>query len=373
MRSLDAARSAPMLPPADASRLVAIVSVSLALSYAVFLLGSFAQGYFLIDRHGDGIANDFVNLWASGHLALKGNAAGAYDWKLQVQAQEAAVGHPFPADPVWPYPPVFLFAAAAIACIPFVPAAAAWLLLTALAYIAAIRNIVGNRSGVLLALGFPGALWNITAGQSGFLSTALMAGALGLMERRPVMAGCCLGLLTYKPQLGLLFPLVLAVGGRWRVIIAAATTALLLATASWLAFGTAAWDAFLHSLIIVNQRALVDGGDAGASWNKLQTVFGLVRVLGGSASFAWACQAAMAFGVATVLCALWRSRAPFDLKAAALAVGALMATPYLFIYDLVLLAVPTAFFLRFALLRGFVRSDLILLPAAAALVLSTSW
>ena len=45
-------------------------------------------------------------------------------------------------------------------------------------------------------------------------------------------------------------------------------------------------------------------------------------------------------------CILWRSRIPFALKAAALATGALFSTPYLFLYDLVAVAVPMAFLLR---------------------------
>ena len=60
----------------------------------------------------------------------------------------------------------------------------------------------------LVALAFPAALWNITAGQNGFLTAALYRRhLLGLLERRPALAGICLGLLTYKPHFGLLFPI----------------------------------------------------------------------------------------------------------------------------------------------------------------------
>jgi hypothetical protein len=47
-----------------------------------------------------------------------------------------------------------------------------------------------------------------------------------------------------------------------------------------------------------------------------------------------------------------------------------LATPYLFVYDLVLLAVPVAFLVRFALSRGFLASELVLLPVVCALLLS---
>ncbi len=55
---------------------------------------------------------------------------------------------------------------------------------------------------------------------------------------------------------------------------------------------------------------------------------------------------AVAVPVVIVICAIWRRPAPYALKAASLALGALIATPYLLAYDLVVLAVPAAFLLR---------------------------
>ena len=69
------------------------------------------------------------------------------------------------------------------------------------------------------------------------------------------------------------------------------------------------------------------------------------------------------------LVVLWRSRAAFELKAAGLACGALLATPYVYMYDLVVLAVAVAFLLRDALQRGFSSFDGAALIAAAALIL----
>src|SRR6185295_1703313 len=107
-----------------------------------------------------------------------------------------------------------------------------WLVATLTAYAATLGGILRERAGILLALGFPATLWNLTAGQNGFLTAALIGGTLTLMERRPTLAGICLGLLTYKPHFGLLFPVALIAAGQWRVIAFAAATALALAAAS---------------------------------------------------------------------------------------------------------------------------------------------
>ena len=215
---------------------------------------------------------------------------------------------------------------------------------------AAIAGILGERIGVLFALGFPAAIWNVTAGQNGFLTAALIGGTLGLLERQPALAGICLGLLTYKPQFGLLFPLVLIADRRWLTIAVATLTAIVLAALSWLAFGSASWQAFVHWMPITSHALLDEGA---LDWYRLQSVFGLVRAHGGSETLAWTVQGVLTLSLAVGLVWLWQSRAAFELKAAALAAGALLATPYLFMYDLVVLAVAVAFLLRLALARGF--------------------
>jgi arabinofuranan 3-O-arabinosyltransferase len=206
----------------------------------------------------------------------------------------------------------------------------------------------------------------VTAGQNGFLTAALIGGTLALLERQPVLAGFCLGLLTYKPQFGLLFPLVLIADRRWLTIVVAAAAAIALAVLSWPAFGSASWEAFLHWMPITSRVVLTEGQ---ADWSRLQSLFGLVRALGGSAQLAWMVQVIGSIAVAAAIVYLWRSRAAFDLKAAALAAGTLVVTPYLYMYDLVVLAVAVAFLLRFALERGFVVRDILGLGIAGALIL----
>jgi hypothetical protein len=239
--------------------------------------------------------------------------------------------------------------------------------LTLPAYAAAVRHIIGHRIGFLLAAAFPPVLWNVSVGQNGFMTTALLGGALGVMQRRPVLAGVFLGLLTYKPQFGILFPLVLVASGRWRMFWTAAAVGSALAAASWFTFGTATWRAFFDS-IPLTALAVFSDGQAGL-W-KLQSVFGLVRALGGSEALAYGLHGALTAAIALALCILWRSETRFELKAAALATGALLVTPYLYIYDLVVLAVPMAFLIRLGFAEGFRLYETVGLAAAASLLLA---
>src|SRR5262245_9079541 len=247
MTLLSHAQPGPASPPARSlTERLELVGFALTFAYLVFLVGCAFHGYWLIDGAGQPIANDFVNVFAAGKLVLEGNPAAAYDWTIHRQAEVAAVGHEFEGYFNWPYPPTFLLPAAALAVLPFIPAALAWLAVTLPLYVVTIRAIIGERCGILLACGFAGVVWTAAVGQNGFVTAALIGGVLLLLDRRPIMAGVLLGLLTYKPHFGILFPLVLLLDRRWQVIAAAIVTALALAALATLAFGVAPWRAFIE-------------------------------------------------------------------------------------------------------------------------------
>lgn len=347
-------------------RLIAVVSAMLAAISTVVLIGAYFSGHWLLDAQGRPIANDFVNVWAAGRMALEGNAAAAFDWAAHKAMEVQGVGHDFANYYGWHYPPTFLFVAAPLSLMPFLAASLAWLAATLPGYLAAMRAIVGTRAGYLIALGCPAAMWNTVAGQNGFLTASLIGGTLALLEKRPAMAGVLLGLLTYKPQFGLLFPLVLIAGGYWLTIGMAAATALIVAALSWFIFGAAPWLAFAAGLGTTSDAVLTQGL---ADLNRLQSVFGVVRAHGGSMMLAWSIHITAAAAVAVAVCALWRSRAPYALKAAALCAGTLLVTPYLYMYDLVVLAIAAAFLIRHATRDGFTFADHAALAAAALLLL----
>jgi hypothetical protein len=101
----------------------------------------------------------------------------------------------------------------------------------------------------------------------------------------------------------------------------------------------------------------------------MHSALGLVRVLGGGDALAWALQMTLAGVSAIVVCVLWRRKVAFDMQAAALATAALLATPYLYVYDLVVLAIPMAFLIRAARASGFLRGEITWLAAASLCIL----
>jgi len=359
--------SAARQPAPPLERPLDLVCFALVVAYAVYVAASYAAGLWLVNLDGSANATDFTNVWAAGRLVLEGHPASVYDWPVHKAAEVMAIGHEFGGYFGWHYPPPFLVVAAVLALMPYGVAAIGWTLGTFPLYLAAIRVIIGDRSGWMLAASFPAILCNLVDGQNGFLSAALFGGALVTLERRPVAAGIMFGLLTYKPHLGLLVPVALAAGGYWRVFLAATVTAALMALSSWFAFGTDTWIGFIGNIGHTSDAFLVNGW---ADFGKLQTALGLVRTLGGPDSAAWVAQGAVTFAAAAAVAWVWRGKADYNLKAAALGIGALLATPYLYTYDLMVLAVPLAFLWRHARAHGLMRHELSGIGAIYALILA---
>jgi hypothetical protein len=202
-----------------------------------------------------------------------------------------------------------------------------------------------------VALAFPGALLTILDGQNGLITAALFGGGLLLLERhRPWIAGALFGLLCYKPQFGILLPLVFVASRQWRAATGAALVVAAFAGLSVALFGMQTWRAFLDGLPLVT-HSMLGQGDVG--FGKIQSIFGAARLWGASVAVAYAMQAAVSLLAAGVVLWIWLKPGGFPVKAAALTVGSLLLTPYLVDYDLVLLALPIAWLSWDAIDSGF--------------------
>src|SRR6195952_5489883 len=359
--------SAPSMPEQNAppASLFNACFVLLVINAAFFPTAYFAH-WWIIDPNGLGIPTDFVNVWSAGKLVLDGHPAWAYDWDIQKQVQVGLLGQTFVGHFAWHYPPPFLFVAVFLAQFPYTVAFIGWVSISLVPYLVTMRAIVGRPFGWMLAAALPVVLTNTLVGQNGFLTASLVGGMLILLPTRPVLAGVGLGLLSYKPQYGLLFPLVLIAASQWKVFFSAAVVAVAIAVSSWLPVGPESWQAFFHWVPMFSQAFLTEGR---APWGKMQSIFALVRYLGGSEPLGWAFQSVMTATVAVILVLLWRSRIRYSLKAAALATGTLLVTPYLFLYDVMVLAIAVAFLMRIGIADGFRRHELPALGVVAGLLM----
>ncbi len=351
----------------ETDKLVLSVVCGVLLGYASILIFAFRHHFWILDAAGHPVMNDFVVFWTAGHLALKSAALAAYDAHRQYAAEIATVGHGFGGVMGWSYPPLFLFVAAALASLPYASAFLLWLSLTVALHACVVTAIAERRIAFIVAGAAPWMLSALAPGQNGFLTSAIIGLVLLHIEKRPAIAGLVLGLLSYKPQFAILFPLALAAGGYWRAFAWAAVGTLAWNGLAGAVFGFGTFSAFLHALTLTTDTHLIDDT---VGWNRLQRVFGLAHFLGASGRAAWAAQAFASASIATGMVLCWRGSVPYPLKAALLAAAIVLVTPYIFVYDLPILAVAIAFLFRH---RSFDKVELALLAVTAPCVYSYLW
>ena len=337
---------------------------------AIWILGiatGFAAPHGWITTHrGTPAEGDYLGFYAAGQLADAGRPASAYDVEVHAEAVKALRDDPNGGDYPWSYPPTFLLMAAAFALVPFYAAALTWGLGTLALFTAAIARISATRRDLLLMLATPAPWLNLYIGQNGALTAALMGFGLILLPARPLIAGIAIGLLSFKPHIGLLIPVALLAARQYRAFAAAVVTVAVMAVISIAAFGVApwlAWPARLENLARMIQTA--------AETEKIESLFGLARGLGMPPDLALWLQAALTATLVALIGWLWNRRdVSFDLKAAALVAAATLATPYQYAYDLPVLTVAQAFLLRYLSQRSPSKGEVYALVIANVLVLA---
>jgi hypothetical protein len=241
----------------------------------------------------------------------------------------------------------------ALGFMPYLAAYAVWMVATFLFYESAVFSIIPRLEALIAAIASPAVLKNIQYGHNGFLTAGLIGMSLALLERRPWLSGAFLGLLTYKPQFGLLFPLALFASRNWRALAGATIATLALGVIAAMAFGYRTWPSFLLSL---------PGRDAGLSPDKeiglwLESVYGLFHWAGAGARLAGTVHFSAAVGAAVAVWAAWAKPIPYSLKAATLCIASLLVSPYALPYDLCILSIPAAFLIKDGLARGFLPGE----------------
>lgn len=311
-----------------------------------------------VDR---GNLSDFFVFYSSARFVWEGGGAAAlYDLAALKQFQiglgaEAGGWHPFN------YPPTYIFAILPFGLLTYSSALLAWLAGSLLLFVLAAR-LAGLRAveGAALIVA-PAAAINIAAGQNGFLTSALLIAGLYLLERRPVVAGCLFGLLTFKPQLGLLIPVALLARRRWRVILAAMLSAGLLVGASLAAFGPSSWTAYAGFMEAFRSLTEAQADNAFVAYSA--TVLMGARIAGLPAAAAYLLQAVVSVAVAVTLYRLCRTTRDRTLQHAALLTGTMLVTPFGFIYDLPFLSLAIVLLAGRGLRDGFLPYERVVLAA----------
>jgi hypothetical protein len=263
------------------------------------------------------------------------------------------------------YPPDFLLLTGWLRALPYDAARAVWLLGGLACFAAAGWAFSRSRIFVLVLLASPAALLCIVLGQSSFFIGALLLGGLAALPRRPLLAGLLFGLLTIKPQMGLLLPFLLLAQGQYRAIASALLTAALLVALSAALLPAQLWRLWLTSLPQIQH----DYFSGGTNLNIMITPAANALHLGAPPHLAMALQAGCT--LAAAICVWITARRGTHEAAVSVLIAAIfIAQPHAYAYDLVTLPAALVPGLRRA---GAPAQALGLLLYAAPLLLFSPW
>lgn len=264
----------------------------------------------------------------------------------------------------WYYPPQFLLAVYPLASLHYAAAYLAFSAIGLLLYLGAF-SIVTRGSGLLiLALSFPALFLNLSSGQTGLLTVSIAALSLHFLDRKPVLAGSLMGLLCMKPQLLLLFPVVLLWSRNWRAFTALVISSLSFAALATALLGADVWPAFFHGLNTAKTYLETD-----IPLSRMPTVFALVRQGGGSLALAYALHGVIALIALATLLAIWSRSRCLQIRGTALTAATLLISPYLFDYDLVWHALPMLWLYQLGRRDGWLGGERLILCATWMLLL----
>ena len=341
---------APWLTPDRAKTWCVMLAVAM-LAFVLWILG-----VTLAHPAGKPVALDFSAFWAAARLVANGHPAAAYD-NGAIEATERAATIMPPGYLAFYYPPTFLLLVSPLGRLSYSAALAAFLVLETALVVALLRRVLPQGWAWLALLAFPGLLMNALSGQNAALSASCFAAAAVWLESRPWLAGAALGGLACKPQLAVCVPVALLAARRWRALLACGASALVLAGVSWAVLGRAAWLGFLANA--PNARADIE--TIAIKWPKMQSLFGAIRLAGGGNGAAYGAQAVMSLAAMALLAWIAARRPGAWVEAAAVATAALLFTPFLYDYDLALLAVPLACVTALAQRTGWLAWEKLLL------------
>lgn len=281
------------------------------------------------------IGRDFLNTWIGGRSAFSGGPAPWFDAYAYNQYIRHLLDVPYVQEYFWSYPPHILLFIWPFGLLPYFPAFILWTLLGYATFLFAAASGGVERKHLLFVAVAPAVAINVFIGQNGFFTAALLIGGFANLDRRPILSGVLFGVLSIKPQLGLLLPLVLAMHGRWRTIAAAALTIMALAGTTTLIYGVDIWIAYLDK--VLPQQYYLQEHQKGLLFRMVPSIFHGARVMGLPLGVAWVLQAILsAAGLAAVIWTFWRRRDPV-LSAALLITAIFLISPYSLSYDMVVL------------------------------------
>lgn len=130
---------------------------------------------------------------------------------------------------------------------------------------------------------------------------------------------------------------------RWRPVITASLVVPALLLVTGIIFGWDTFEGFRAAATFATTQFHLSGA---LPWSKLQSVYGLLRLIGVGYGLAMSLHIAIALAAAIWVLIMWRRNVGFSVQAASLLAATPLISPYFAIYDMPILAIALVFLMN---------------------------
>ena len=345
----------PTLSPADLSdapvrsawtsrRLTVWGTGLLVLSWFIYVHTMVVPG--LVDRAGRFKGTDHIYFYVMGSLMRDGRTADLYDPEAHIAEARRRIDPGLALyAPHSNYGPQVALAFAPLARLSYGWSLTIFLALSAVCYGASVWLVCRDlpalgpyrRLVCVLAAASPLFLTLLRYAQLSAFTLLLISAALAALRRdRRFLAGTMLGLMVFKPQMGLVVGVALLMASEWRVVAGAATAGIAQITIAWAVSSTPVMRQYMHVLLrLVRDPSLVQ-----IYPTEVHSLRGFLQLLAPGSTALSILATAMVVALLLIAVKVWRSRCDIGIRWGTLIVLTVLASPHLLSYDLILLSVP---------------------------------
>lgn len=312
-----------------------------------------------VSSQGLPIGLDFLAFWSAARLLVLDRFADVYDLETLKLLQQTYFTN-LTGDLPWLYPPHALLFVAPLGHLSYLTALCVYVTVSWIVFATVAWQFDKLRDSLWPVLASPLLLMTFLTGQNILFTSAVFGAALLALPKRPVLSGVLFGVLSIKPQLGLLIPAVLLVTRQWQCFFSASATTLILLGSSIIFFGPNVVSGFIAAMSMMTDW--MASGIAPLKSMPTLTAFLLHHEL--PYEVATLIHASVAAAVLGTVLWIWLRPIAYELKCAALVIGSLLATPYFLRYDLALLVLAIAFFVSACRSSGWLPGERLFLVSA---------
>ncbi len=247
----------------------------------------------------------------------------------------------------WFYPPHYVFQIYFFGLLPFWLANFLFCILGIGLFAAAIycicQKVDLTQNILFYTLATPFVGFTLLTSQNSLYTASFLLIGLHFIDRKPVIAGLCFALMSYKPQFVIVIPFALLLTKNYKTFAYAGLFFIIQVIASMCVFGGNAWITFFQT----TNKVWYLLANNGLPINMMASSFATFMSFGLSQSTAKLLSLIWFVGISGIVLYIWHLRKGDTIAKALLSAGICLASPYLFHYDTAVYMVSVIFFIHY--------------------------